>query len=377
MEERRAEGEGSTPKRLRLGGPSEAVGLLQCSQAEENAPENAPIPHMRTGALVKTEESQVKEERRVKVAAEAGSSSSDAPPIQTAPHKLEDDVCPEVEPPPRPPLVPRSTHVFVPKCHHRHALKRLTKAPDNEPLECDGACGNIIPPDAPRWSCYPCDFDMCELCLLSVSGGAAYLQLLADEEKRGAEARDEAAKAVAAATERAKAAESKLGVAEARLKAAGGKQTSAAETAHKRAAIEAKLADAEDRAAAAGLEVVRLEREVIERRQRSKANLEKMYTAQKERDEARALVGADEDKHGAKLQEARAEAEEARRQLAACRQQLACAFGEPEALSSLSLEEVDQLESLCFEGFGRVRARRVACAAEEELERSRRADCPV
>ena len=32
---------------------------------------------------------------------------------------------------------------------------------------------------------------------------------------------------------------------------------------------------------------------------------------------------------------------------------------------------------MCLEGLGRVRARRVACAAEEERERSRRADCAV
>ena len=64
----------------------------------------------------------------------------------------------EVEPPS---LIPRSEYQFIPKCPHRHAMKRSpcaagSAATDDEPLECDG-CGTVIRPTDPRWSCFPCD----------------------------------------------------------------------------------------------------------------------------------------------------------------------------------------------------------------------------
>ena len=58
--------------------------------------------------------------------------------------------------------------------------------------------------------------------------------------------------------------------------AAEGKASSASE----RRAAEARVLAAEERASAAAAEVARLEKEVVERR-RSKANLEKMYAAQR------------------------------------------------------------------------------------------------
>ena len=289
------------------------------------------------------------------------------PPGEEPPKAIEEPAA--VLPPPRPPLVPRSCHTFVPKCHHRHPLKRTSHG--SEPLECDGACGLEIPPSAPRWSCFPCDFDVCELCMLSMHGGAAYLELLTAEEKRSTVAAADAARAIAAATERAKSAEAKL----AALKpSAKGEAKPAAEraAAEQRKALEVKLAGAEERCSTATAEVARLEKEVVERRQRSKANLEKMYAAQKERDEAKALIGADTAAHAAAVDEQRAAADEARRQLAAGRQQLACAFGDPEALSSLtSLEEVASLESVCHAGLGRIMERRITLAekaAEGEAE---------
>ena len=283
---------------------------------------------------------------------------SDSPPLE--------------EPPPRPPLVPRSSHTFVPKCHHRHALKRTAGSPDGEPLECDGACGLIIPPTAPRWSCYPCDFDMCELCMLSLHGGAAYLELLTSEEARGKQAAADAARALAAATERAKAAEAKLVA----LKPQAKGPAADARALEQRKALEAKLSAAEERACAATEEVARLEKEVVERRQRSKANLEKMYNAQKERDEARAQVGAADAAQAAALAEQTRAAEDASRQLAAARQQLACCFGDPEALGALaSLEELEQIESLCLAGLGRLAQRRMELHAAEEAARAARRAC--
>ena len=68
--------------------------------------------------------------------------------------------------------------------------------------------------------------------------------------------------------------------------------------------------------------------------------------------------------------EAHAKAEEASRQLAAGRQQLACAFGDPEALASLtSMDEVESLELVCHTGLGRLMERRIALRQEEERAR--------
>ena len=83
----------------------------------------------------------------------------------------------------------------------------------------------------------------------------------------------------------------------------------------------------EERARAAEAQVASLEREVTERRTRSKANLEKMYAARKERDaaqlerdEARAMISAAAAENATLLKSeaertegARADAEAARR----------------------------------------------------------------
>ena len=84
------------------------------------------------------------------------------------------------------PILPRGELQFVPRCGHRHPLKRVLcaiGAASNEPLVCDGDCDRIIPNKDPRWSCLPCDFDICERCLLVQGGGGAYVGLLAAEEK--------------------------------------------------------------------------------------------------------------------------------------------------------------------------------------------------
>ena len=67
-----------------------------------------------------------------------------------------------IEPVPR---VARSEFAFVPKCAHRHALKRSGGGHDQDPISCDN-CSAEIAPSTPRWSCHPCDFDLCEMCLL-------------------------------------------------------------------------------------------------------------------------------------------------------------------------------------------------------------------
>ena len=271
---------------------------------------------------------------------------------------------------PPPPPIPRSEHQFVPKCAHRHPLQRAARAAgggtaEDEPLECD-SCGMIILPADPRWSCHPCDFDLCELCLLGRSGGAAYLSLLATEEGKVRAARNE----LLAMEERARLAENKLAAAE---KAAEGKASSASE----RRAAEARVLAAEERASAAAAEVARLEKEVVERRQRSKANLEKMYAAQKERDDTRALISVKEAEAEARISEQSSRADESARQVTAVRQQLACAFGDADALSGLALEEIEQLETLCYTGLGEIRKRRMTLNEAEERERRKSLDCAI
>jgi hypothetical protein len=269
-------------------------------------------------------------------------------------------------------VMARSEHQFIPKCSHRHPLRRTacaagSAATDDEPLECD-ACSAIIQPADPRWSCFPCDYDLCELCLLSKCGGAAYLGLLSDSEK----ARDSADARATIAEERARIFQAKLASAE----KAQQQQGKAAAVTERRAA-EAKVAAAEERRAAAEEEVGRLQKEVTERRMRSKANLEKMYDARKERDEARALIEGRAAEDAKLIEEQRGKAEDATRQLTVARQQLACAFGDPDALADVSLEEVEQLETLCLAGLSKIHERRAHLAVEEATERQKRLDCAV
>ena len=315
-------------------------------------PEEAPPPI----AEVKAEEPAA--------AVKTDNSATAAPMAAPAPPPL-DECCPIAPVPgaadPDPgPVIPRSEFQFTPKCGHRHPLKRSScaagsAAADDEPLLCDGACGKEIRPSEPRWSCYPCDYDLCELCLLSRSGGAAYLGLLAAEEAKVAAASDKAR----ALAERARDAEAKLTAAERAVREsksdhrAGGAQVVA-----ERKALEAKVRSTEERAAESEAEVARLQKEVVERRQRSKANLEKMYAAQKERDEARALIGVSDEANAAKLAAQTAATEEAQRQLGAARQQLACAFGDDDALSKMSSrDELESLQTALIGALQRINAR--------------------
>ena len=221
-----------------------------------------------------------------------------------------DDQCP----PPKP--MPKSEIQFSPRCNHRHALTRHqceAGSAADEPLICDGGCNQIIPPSDPRWSCHPCDFDLCELCLLARSGGAVYLGLLAAEETRTKALSSE----VAVMSQRAKAAEQRIAHKEREEKSAEMKASVVAE----KRVVEAKLAAADERARAALAEVSRLEAEVVERRQRSKANLEKMYAAQKERDLARQQAADEAAEKDAQLAGARAETMALHEELASTRRQ--------------------------------------------------------
>ena len=263
------------------------------------------------------------------------------PPVQPAESSSPDA---HAEPVPNPPkLVPRSQIQFVPKCDHRHALKRTTcalgSAVVDEPLFCDGPCGKEILSSDARWSCFPCDFDLCELCLLQRSGGAVYLGMLAAEERRA----DAATGRLAAALDRAKHAEDALSrrqKEEAKLEAKLGAKAAAAE----RRVAEERLAASAARVEELEASVAKLEEEVAQRRQRSKANLEKMYAARAERDAAIAAQAGKDGEWEATLAAAVQECGELRAQLDTARQQLAVAHGDPDALGRLSYEEVEQLE---------------------------------
>jgi len=283
-------------------------------------------------------------------------------------------------------VVPRAEVNFVPRCDHRHALVRTTRASgkSEEPLVCDGVCGLEIPHSDPRWSCHPCDFDLCELCMLGRSGPAVYVRLLAEEERKSAAALGK----VEAAEERARQAEARLAQAKKaekeKAQRAEGKATSShAATVDKKAAdarveaLEGRAEALESRALAAEAEVARLQVEVVERRTRSKANLEKMYTARKERDAALSQLVTQAEEANARhaeqakaLEAAQGETEEARRRLES-------ADGDSDALLTLALPEVTQLEAKTLASLARIAARRAALAEQHEQERQKRVDCAV
>ena len=286
--------------------------------------------------------------------AAAASSSSAAPPpppprpdssAATTPPK-DEPVCDEVV---KLPPHARKDFAFIPRCSHRHPMKRCVGA--DEPLLCD-ICNTEMPPTDARWSCFPCDHDMCELCMLSRNGGAAYVQLLTEEEAKVTTLNGK----LGAAVDRAHKAESKLAAAQKDAKPSKPQSSGASAAAMKK--LEEKLASMEERANAAEGKVAGLEKEVAERRMRSKANLEKMYDARKERDEARSQIGAKDAEHQAEVAAEKEKAECAERQVKAARQQLACAFGEAEALEPLSLEEVEEIASLALDGMNRLHERR-------------------
>lgn len=278
-------------------------------------------------------------------------------------------------------MVPRAEVNFVPRCDHRHALVRTTRASgkSDEPLVCDGACGLEIPHSDARWSCHPCDFDLCELCMLGRSGPAVYIRLLAQEEKR---TRDALGK-VEAAEEWARQTEARL---------AQAKKAERAEKAGDRAShsmVDKKAADAhaealegravalEGRAVAAEAEVARLQLEVVERRTRSKANLEKMYTARKERDAALAQLVTQAEEANARHAEQQMLVEAMLREAEEARKAAAGAEDDNDALLALALPEVAQLEAKTLSSLARIAARRTSLAEQQESERQKRLDCAV
>jgi hypothetical protein len=129
---------------------------------------------------------------------------------------------------------------------------------------------------------------------------------------------------------------------------------------------------------AAQAEVVRLTREVEERRGRSRANLEKMYAAQKEKEEMR--LGREEEHavHAAQMKEEQQRRHETEQRLTIAERQLACMCGSADALAVISsLEELDQLESLCAAGLTGILTRRAELAQSEEERRARELSCAV
>lgn len=273
--------------------------------------------------------------------------------------------------------LPRCEFDFAPRCHHRHPLKRYPReagASSDEPLVCDGGCGREIPPSDPRWSCFPCDYDICELCLVARGGGAAFIGLLAEEERKSASH----ARELDTMKNRCEAAEARLARKEREEKAAEAKAEAKASALAERRLVESKVAAAEEHARGLQTEVQRLEAEVVERRQRSKANLEKMYAAQKERDTARAE--ADNFRVVVEAQQAstRAAIEDMQEQLATAHRHIAIAQGDAEAVRTLiSLEEAEQLEARARAALLAICERRASLAAAAESERQKRIDCAV
>ena len=270
----------------------------------------------------------------------------------------------------RPKVVARCDLQFVPRCNHRHALVRSscagTAAVDDEPLVCDGGCGTEIPRGDARWSCYPCDYDVCELCLVSRSGAAVYIGLLKQEEERTSRAEG-----------RLTSAEDRARVAEQALTRKAREERTAVSAASEKRAADAKISAAEERAKTALERVAVLETEVVERRQRSKANLEKMYAAQKERDGLRAELAAKDAACDERVAIEQSAADELRRQLTSTVRELGTYHGDVDALHSLSLEEAESLEERTRAGLLALGARRAALAAEEASERQKRLDCAV
>ena len=322
----------------------------------EDAPLLLPSPRSSVEAVINANNKRARDDQNevkpLVKSEENDAGSSAAPPLQPRPDSAnattppkEEPVCEEVVQVP----LARSDFAFIPKCSHRHPMKRCVGA--EEPLLCD-TCNSTMAPSDARWSCFPCDHDMCELCMLSRNGGAAYVQLLTEEEAKVTTLNTK----LGAAVDRAHKAESKLAAAQKDAKPSKPQSSGASAAAMKK--LEEKLASMEERANAAEGKVAGLEKEVAERRMRSKANLEKMYDARKERDEARSQIGAKDAEHQAEVAAEKEKAECAERQVKAARQQLACAFGEAEALEPLSLEEVEEIASLALDGMNRLHERR-------------------
>lgn len=289
--------------------------------------------------------------------------------------------CPAVSQQPAASVMPRAEVNFVPRCDHRHALVRTTRASgkSEEPLVCDGVCGLEIPHSDARWSCHPCDFDLCELCMLARSGPAVYVRLLAEEEKKSREALGK----VEAAEERARQAEARLAQAKKAERAERAESKASNSMVDKKAAdarveaLEGRAEALERRALAAEAEVAQLQVEVVERRTRSKANLDKMFTARKERDAALAQLVSQAEEANARHAEQQKLVEAAQRESEEARRQLAGADGDNDALLALALPEVAQLEAKALASLTRIAARRASLAEQQEAERQKRADCAV
>ena len=159
------------------------------------------------------------------------------------------------------------------------------------------------------------------------------------------------------------------------------------------------LRDAEARALAAEASVARLQSELAERRaaevarqRTSKATLEKMFTARKERDAAhreRDAARGERDAVAAQLAAADEGAEQARRALEArhrqereeasqeAARQLARARGDADAIGGMTLQEAAQLAPQLARAAARVATRHAQLAEAAEEERQKRVECAV
>jgi hypothetical protein len=166
------------------------------------------------------------------------------------------------------------------------------------------------------------------------------------------------------------------------------------------------LRDAEARALAAEASVARLQSELAERRaaevarqRTSKATLEKMFTARKERDAAhrerdaahreREAARGERDAVAAQLAAADEGAEQARRALEArhrqereeasqeAARQLARARGDADAIGGMTLQEAAQLAPQLARAAARVATRHAQLAEAAEEERQKRTECAV
>ena len=83
------------------------------------------------------------------------------PPVQPVEPEPQTDATPPPTEPPEPQMQPPSKKA----CPKGHLLSgRYSGASRHLMLSCDGACGKAIMPYAKRWSCTPCDYDVCDTC---------------------------------------------------------------------------------------------------------------------------------------------------------------------------------------------------------------------
>jgi hypothetical protein len=83
------------------------------------------------------------------------------PPVQPVEPEPQTNATPPPTEPPEPQMQPPSKKAW-PKGHLLSG--RYSGASRHLMLSCDGACGKAIMPYAKRWSCTPCDYDVCDTC---------------------------------------------------------------------------------------------------------------------------------------------------------------------------------------------------------------------